>query len=210
MPIETEQIRVDRQWKKSKKYAEAFNYHCLGLVERAKIFQDALALGVLPDLEPWISDFQELQRDNDRLQKIIRDVELGKLGLRESIQKSGDIDVMAPPGTSNDIVADYQLGWVLLVIGIVVAVGLVAIFAYKTAKANQLEHQYKPLYNYCDSKLRGNPEWEQKKRSVFVERQTTWQKFEKAAKKIIGGAGAGLAIAIPIIGIIVASSWVKK
>lgn len=214
MPVDTEIKRVDAQWKKSKKQASALNLRVNALGERFKILSDAIMISAakqiqLPNLLPWINDFKQLQKDDQRLQKIVADVELGKLGLRESEQKPGDIDVMAPPGTTEDELVDYNIGWVLIAIGVVVAIGLVAIFAYKTAKANQLKNQYLPLYNYCDNKLSGDPEWEAKKRSVFSERKSTWERLENAANRIVGGASTGLMIAIPVAALVL-MSWLKK
>lgn len=214
MPIDTEIQRVDAKWKKAKKQASALNLRVNALGERFKILSDAIVIGAaseiqLPNLLPWINDFKQLQQDDQRLQKIVADVELGKIGLRESEQKPGDIDVMAPPGTSEDELIDYNIGWVLIAIGVVVAIGLVAIFAYKTAKANQLRDKYLPLYNYCDQKLSGNPEWESKKQSVFKERKTTWERLENAANRIVGGASTGLALAIPAVALGL-MLWLKK
>ena len=210
----TETARIDIKWKKAKKQAESLNLRLNALNERYKILSDAMMIAAssgisLSNLIPWFDDYKSLQDDDRKLQRIIAGVETGKLGLRLSSQTSNDIDVLAPSGTPDDEIADYNMGWILIAIGVVVAVGLVAIFAYKTAKANQLKTQYLPLYNYCNKRLAGDPEWESKKRGVFTERKSTWERLEKAADRIVGGASTGLMIAIPIMGLILIS-WLKK
>lgn len=205
---------IDTKWEESRKLANALNMRINALGIRAKNLIDARQISersgiLLPGIDDWLLNVQGKQALDARIQRTISGVLTGDLGLRRSEQKPGDIDVMAPPGTTNDQLTQYQFGWILIVIGVAVVFGLVSGLLHEHKQASELRKVYKPLYDICNQKLAGNPEWEAKKGEVeFKSRQSTWEKLEKGASKLLSGSQIGLVIAIPVVAMILVS-WLK-
>jgi hypothetical protein len=206
-------MSIDQKWSQAKTLSNALNLRSNALVSRSEILYDAYLILDLndiavPEIMQWINAVSDLQSRDIRIQRTIGDVELERLGLRES---GDDIDIMAPPGTTDDELSQYRdLGWIPIAIGVVVVIGVLAMLYHEHQEANELRKKYKPLYDLANDKLRGDPQWEEKKRSVeFARRKSTWERLETAAKSLVGGAKIGIAIAIPIA-ILVLWSWLKN
>lgn len=206
---------IDSKWKKAKDLATAFNMKVNALGQRAKNIMEAHEIAAekgitIPGISDWLIGVQDLQSREVRVARVIADVMTGRLGLRRSERVSGDIDVMARPGTTDDELAQYSFGgWVLIVIGVVVVLGLVAALWHEHTEADKSRNFYRPMYDECNRRLAGDADWEAKKQSrEWALRKTTWDRLEAGADKLMGGVQTGLAIGIPIA-LLVLMSWLK-
>jgi len=150
-----------------------------------------------------------------RLRKLILGVESNRLGLRF---QGGDIDVMAPSSWNQDQVAEYsQLGWILIVSGIVVVGAIVAHSLWLFAREKEIREKYNELLKTADQKFCADPKsplcakWLTKKKAEnFEPRKSTIQILESGITEIASSTGSalkwGLIIAIPLI----AWSWMGK
>lgn len=207
-------MSIEHKWAEAQRLATGINKGTNALGLRARTLLDARSIAQsagmsIPGLDEWFSDVQAAQQRDLRVQRAIADVLTGRWGLRQSIQRPGDIDIMAPSGTNADEIAQGQFGWVLIAVGVAVVIGAVATLWFCWDSILDLKNRYKPLYDHADTLLTGNPSWEAKKREVeFSARPTAWESLEKAAGKIVGGAQTGLMIAIPIAALVL-MSWLK-
>lgn len=205
---------IDAKWQRAKKLGAALNMRVNALGKRAQNMIDARMIagekGIeIPGLDDWLMGVQRQQAKEVRIARAIADVMTGRLGLRKSIQVPGDIDIMAPPGTNEDELSEYSFGWVLIVVGVVVAVGVIAALWHEHTEAQKSRNFYRPLYQECNRRLAGDPEWEAKKQSrEWALRKTTWDRLEDGANKLMGGVKIGLAIAIPLAALVL-MSWLK-
>jgi len=229
-----EQLRL---FERSKESARALNMEANALRYRAECVGDAVRIASqysvqIPGAFEYIQKIQSFIERDQRIQKTIGSCITGTLGIRTSSQMVGDLDIMAPPGTSDDVLNQYyrrlnpesfEFGlppW-LIIIGVVVVVGILAALAHEHEQAGKLRNQYKPLMKKADELLCSNPSdpkclaWKQEKQKVsFTERQGFWERLENGAadilRKLSTGAQWGLAIAIPAVAAFLIWSWSKK
>lgn len=156
----------------------------------------------------WWDKLSLSQKAVSRSKRLITAVEANILGLRFT---KDDIDILAPPGMTDDEVAEYQsLGWFLLVAGIVVIYGVYKYTSWLLDENEDLATKlnnvlYAADSNFCaDSKSAVCSLWLKKKQSQgFDKKKSAIEKLESGIKKIgevaKTGIGVGLAIAIPLL-----------
>ena len=172
-------------------------------VQFAKRNQIALPFDAVPLLE----QMKRIDAKNERLKRTIMAVELEELGLRF---RNNDIDIMAHPGTSPDVVAKYQLsGWPIIIAGIVVVTVVIAWLAALRQQNAEIGPKLSGMVDDVDSLLCGDPadpkcvEWNKiKEQNKYHERENLIDSIEKAAKQfpdtVKKVAGIGLAVVIPL------------
>lgn len=210
------------QWKKAQRLAKALNMYVQALALRGKALNTAALIGqrhgiIIPGIDGWLMRIAKAQERDAKIQNTIAAIHTGRLGLRGSIERPGDLDVMAPAGTPDDALMDYYtLGFPWIILGVVVAVGLIAALVHEHRQASELRNVYKPLKNKADNLLCSDPrsgacaEWIAAQKEVeFEARKSTWEKIESGAKTVVGGAKIGLMIAVPIAALVL-FSWLKK
>lgn len=170
------------------------------------------------DMPQIIAQTQDIAKINKRLKEAIIGVEVEDLGLRF---RSNDIDIMAPAGTSPDMVNKYQLaGWIVIAVGIVIGMSIIAYMAALRQQNDELHAKVSVLVDEVDAQLCADPgsdlckEWtETKQRERFLERQNLIDSLTQDASGLpdavvkIGGALTGVLIPIAIIAI--AYAWSK-
>lgn len=219
------QLRI---WTKARRYADGLNKEVNALALRGENLYRAVQIAekygiVIPDAEQWLAEVEAAVIRDQRIQRTIADLLTGRLGLRDSDQFPGDLDVMAPAGTTDDVLVDYYreqdhfgFPW-LIVIGVVVAVGLVAALLHEHQAASELRNEAKPLLKTADELLCADPTspaclaWMEEKRNAdYKNRKSMYERLEEGAKKLFGALQVGLAIGIPIALAILVWSWTKK
>lgn len=156
----------------------------------------------------------------EKLKNSISGVELGTLGLRFG---SGEIDIMAPPGTSDDVIANYALnGWPIIIAGIVVGGSIIAWLSASRQQASELGGKLSALKDDGDSLMCADPssqlcaEWTKAKElSGYERRENVIDQIEQqaaalpdAVKKFSAGLGVGVAVAaVAVAGYLL---WAKK
>ncbi len=182
-----------------------------------KLRAENLALGVqfakrnqIPlkfDAPVLLEEMQRIAAKNERLKNTIMAVELEELGLRF---RNNDIDIMAHPGTSPDVIAKYQLsGWPIIVAGIVVAAVVIGWLSALRQQNAEIAPKLTGMVDDVDALLCGDPndpkciEWNQiKKQNKYHERENLIDSLEKAAKEfpdtVKKVAGISLAIVLPL------------
>lgn len=156
---------------------------------------------------PLLAQMKHIDAQNERLKTTIMAVELEELGLRF---RNNDIDIMAHPGTSPDVIAKYQLsGWPIIVAGIVVVTVVIAWLAAERQKNAEIGPKLSGMVDDVDSLLCGDPadpkcvEWVKiKEQNKYHERENLIDSLEQAAKKfpdtVKKVASMGLAIIVPL------------
>lgn len=212
-----------RQWGKVVKSATALNMRNKALGFRAKnlidIFNIARQGGVdLPRVTEYLQAIHTEQDLDRKIQLAIGAVMTHDLGIRF---RGGDIDIMAPPGTSDDELAQYQgLGVVLILTGIVVVASIAWTLAKRHDQVKLIQAKYIPLIRYCENVICADPtsdmcrKYMQHKQSIdFKSREYAARQSENGADTIMNtlhtGVKWGIAIAIPLI-VIFLSSAIKK
>lgn len=212
-----------RQWGKVVKSATALNMRNKALGLRAKNLIDIVDIarqgGVdLPRVTEYLQAINTEQELDRKIQLAIGAVMTHDLGIRF---RAGDIDLMAPPGTSDDELAQYQgLGVVLILTGIVVVASIAWTLAKRHDQVKLIRSKYIPLIRYSESVICADPtsdmcqKYKQKKQSIeFKSREYAAAQSEDGADTIMNtlqtGVKWGIAIAIPLI-VIFLSSAIKK
>jgi len=169
---------------------------------------------------PLLAKAAEIHRKNERLKEVIIAVELEKLGLRF---EDGDIDIMAPPGTNSDVIAQYQLnGLPIIIVGIAVGVAIIAYIAALRQQNAEVFSKLSALKDDAESMLCAEPssaqctEWKIAKESAgYDRRENAIDQVSEAAenlpdtvKKLAMGAGIGIAVAV--LGAAAYLLWNKK
>lgn len=170
------------------------------------------------DMPQIIAQTQDIAKINKRLKEAIIGVEVEDLGLRFS---NNDIDIMAPAGASPDMVNKYELGWIVIAVGIVIGMSIIAYMAALRQQNSELHAKVSVLVDETDTMLCADPnsdlckEWtETKQRERFLERQNLIDSLTQDAAGLpdavvkIGGALTGVLIPIAIIAI--AWAWSKS
>lgn len=170
------------------------------------------------DMPQIIAQTQDIAKINKRLKEAIIGVEVEDLGLRFS---NNDIDIMAPAGASPDMVNKYELGWIVIAVGIVIGMSIIAYMAALRQQNAELHAKVSVLVDETDTMLCADPnsdlckEWtETKQRERFLERQNLIDSLTQDAAGLpdavvkIGGALTGVLIPIAIIAI--AWAWSKS
>jgi hypothetical protein len=170
------------------------------------------------DLPAIVAEFKQINTRNERLKEAILQVELGAFGLRFT---KNDIDILAPPGTSDDIVTKHQLGWLVYAIGITIGIGVIAYMAALRHQNAELNAKVSSLVDEGDSLLCADPnsaqcqEWtETKQKERFDARENLIDSITGQAQGLpdavvkIGGALTG--VLIPIAVIVGAWAWAKS
>lgn len=159
------------------------------------------------DAAGLLEQVKRIDAKNERLKNVIMAVELEELGLRFV---NNDIDIMAHPGTSPDLVAKYQLsGWPIIVAGIVVVTVVIGWLAALRQQNAELESKLSASIDDVDALLCGDPgsdnckEWNQiKAQNRYDERESMIAMLGQAAKNFPDTvkkiASIGLAIVIPL------------
>lgn len=215
-------------WEKARRYADGLDKEVHALSLRGQNIHRAVQIAgrhgiVIPGAQQYLLDVETAVNRDQRIQRTIGDLLIGNLGLRDSDRFPGDLDVMAPAGTADDALVQYYrdedhfaFPW-LIVIGVVVAVGLVAALLHEHQGASELRNVYKPLMKAADDLLCSDPnspaclEWtEEKRKTDYQNRKSMYESLEEAAKKLFGALQVGLAIGIPIALAILVWSWTKK
>lgn len=219
------QLRI---WNKARRYADGLNKEVHALSLRGQNLYRAVQIAeqygiVIPGAQQWLLEVEAAVKRDQRIQKTIGDLLIGRLGLRDSERFPGDLDVMAPAGTTDDALSPYYRSedhfgfpW-LIVIGVVVAVGLIAALLHEHQAAGELRNEAKPLLKIADELLCADPaspacrEWmDEKRKADYQNRKSLYERLEEGAKKLFGALQVGLAIGIPIALLILAMSWTKK
>lgn len=212
-----------RQWGKVVKSSAALNMRTKALGIRAKNLIDAVNIaregGVdLSGITDYLVSVDVAQQKDSKLQLAIGAVMTGDLGVRF---RGGDIDIMAPPGTSDDELAQYHgFGIVMIVIGIVVVASIAWTLATRHDENKLLKRKYDKAIREADSIICANPsspmcqKWTEKKRSVeHMKRKTAFERLENGAQSImssiVSGSKWGVALAIPLI-VLFVSNWLKR
>ncbi len=212
-----------KQWERAKKLAEALNMRTNALRLRGKNIQDAMLIchdyGLpFPRAGTWITQVRAAQDRDLRIQRTVSAVIVGKLGLRGSVNIPGDLDIMAEPHVPSEELTDYiNFSFPWIIVGVVVAVGITAMFIHEHEQAKELRNQYKPLKKKADEILCADPnseqclKWKGKQAEVeFQARKSTWERLESGAENLLGSAQTGLKIAIPVVIGLVLLSWLNK
>lgn len=219
------QLRV---WNQARRYATGLNKEVQALALRGENLYRAVQISeqhgiVISGAQQWLAEVETAVIRDQRIQRTISELLTGRLGLRDSERFPGDLDVMAPVGTTDDALTQYYRSedhfgfpW-LIVIGVVVAVGLVAALLHEHQAASELRHEAKPLLKIADELLCADPAapacraWmDEKRKADFQNRKSAYERLEEGAKKLFGALQVGLAIGIPIALLILAMSWTKK
>lgn len=176
----------------------------------------ANANGIIFPLDATIFEKLELSKKSvNRAKRLIDAVEKEVLGLRFT---KDDIDIMAPPGMTDDEIAEYQnMGWILIVAGIVVVTGVIAHSLWVQSENDKLRDQMDNVLYAADGKFCKDPasdlcqKWlEKKKAEQFEPRKGTIaaiesgitnvaEKLKKGAKTITSGLKIGLMVGIPLL-----------
>jgi len=181
--------------------------------------------GILLSLDPLVkTERLELQKQNNRIQHIMSDIENNKLGIRPNSNYT-DIDVMGDPSMTPDEKAQYSgLGGVftLIVLGVVVVAGLI-IHEWMIYEALEKErNDKKKILEYANSKFCSDPrsevcaKWiETKNRNDFEAKTDLISKIEAALKKvgeeareIVKKGGSALVVMLPLL--LLFFAWGKK
>lgn len=133
----------------------------------------------------------------------------GALGVQFS---EGDFSILAPPGTSDDVIADYKsMGMIVaFVVGAIVAVGVIAYVALLESHNTTLVKRIETLRYDAGAKFCDDPNsvicqtWLQREKAEGYKQ--TEGKIESVKKWLSGaaesaktGLGWGIAIAIPLV-----------
>lgn len=154
----------------------------------------------------------EIDRSMKRLDQWIKWGEDGTLGIR---LVDDDIDLMASPDTTNEMVVEYQdptfSGWPLIItIGVVVVTAVVAYVALIKDELREVTREYNELVGAAQSRFCANPDsttcraWlKTKESSGFNRNEGTIAGIKRTLSGMVmeigKGAGAGLLIAIPLL-----------
>lgn len=201
-----------RLWGRARRYAAALNKMVNACVAMGENITDgvriARANGIdLPQSVAYISDIQQLQAVDSRIQRIIEGVELGNLGIRTCIHRSNDLDVMA---NNDDEAGQYLSGISLIIIGAVVVYGIITVTYSQFQRAQRITKAYESNNAYVDNILCSVPgstqctAWDAQKRSVaHLERKSWWEDMIEMANRltrnVVTGSKWGVMIAIPMI-----------
>ena len=171
-------------------------------------------------IAPIVAEVRRLERNAQNLTKIVMDVDLGKLGLRF---RGRDFDVMSPSGTPADQLTQYQLsGWPIIVVGIVVAAGIITWLAAERQRGDECCGKLSALTDEMDAMLCSDPnssdcrEWTAaKEREGFNERKNlidTWRQMAAGLPEVVKTLGGGLhlALTVALIGAVVVFAWQGK
>lgn len=202
------------KFEKIKKLGSAINQYAKAAKMRAETIAEGVRIGrengvSLPDAISFISEVQNFQETDRKLQLIIGAVMVGDLGVRDS-SISNDIDIMAPAGTTDDELIQYQLSGIpLIVIGVVVVYGIITVAYSQYHRAERIKSKYNEAKAYVDDRLCADPgspqcsEWETFKLSpTQTARESLWDDIEQGARDlgqaVIGGTKWGLIVGIPL------------
>ncbi len=202
------------KWEKAKKIAWAVNQMTKAAMMRAETISEGIRIGRangvdLPAAIAFISEVQNLQQTDVKLQNIISAVETGELGIRDSNQ-SGDIDVMAHPGTPDEQLIQYNLGGIItvIVIGVIVVYGLATTAYSQYHRANRIKAKYEESKEYCGERLKELSPTAYQNWLTFLRspsqtaRESVWDDIEAAAKSALkvglSSLQIGLIIGIPL------------
>lgn len=202
------------KFEKFKKIGSAINKYAKAAKMRGETIAEGIRIGrdngvSLPDAVAFISEVQNFQETDRKLQLIISAVLVGDLGIRDS-SRNNDLDIMAPSGTTDDELMQYQLGSITaIVIGVVVLYGAITVAYSQYQRAERIKAKYTEAKAYVDNRLCADPsspqcaEWKAFKSSPSqTERESFWDNLEKLAKRIaesvIGGTKWGLIVGIPL------------
>lgn len=159
------------------------------------------------DVEQLAAEARFVYNRNERIKKCIEQVELGRFGLRF---ERGEIDIMAPPGTTSDEIAPYQFrGFPIIIIGAVVAYAIIEIIADQRQKAYDTYRKASNIVAHGDEQLCADPnsqqcrDWEAVKAENNFEEQNSnigglfddAKEWPTTVKNWLKGAAGGLAIA---------------
>lgn len=158
------------------------------------------------------SQYTELKRNVIRMQRWAELCESGELGVRI---KSGDIDIMAPLGTTAEKLQYYKdpslAGWPIVVaVGVVVVTAIVTYIALLRDECEQMELEYNDLLDSFESKFCAQTDsetclkWLQtketqgynKRKSAIGDLKDTISKIGQA---VVTGTKGGIALLIPLL-----------
>lgn len=216
-------MSMEQKWEKSKRLAQALNLTTNALVLRAENIDAAQLIATdyglnIPGVDAWLTDVRAAQDRDRRIQATMHAIETRTLGIRDSETVPDDLDAMAQPHATQEQLVDYiNFSFpILITVGVVVAVGLIAMFKYNRDKAIELDY-YKPLKKKADELLCADPNSEQCQKWLgkqaeleFQAKKTTWENLEEKANQLVAGTKTGLQYAIPVVIGLVALSWLKK
>jgi hypothetical protein len=215
-------------WDQARRYADVLNKEVHALSLRGENLLRAVQIGeqygiVIPGAQQWLMDVEAAVKRDQRIQQTIADLLTGRIGLRDSDRFPGDLDVVAPAGTTDDALVQYYRGedhfgfpW-LIIAGVVVVVGLIAALLHEHQAASEYRNAGKPLLKIADELLCADPAapacraWmDEKRQADFQNRKSMYERLEEGAKKLFGALQVGLAIGIPIALAILVWTWTKK
>lgn len=177
-------------------------YHAFCTSKNLPVTFDAAALSAAAQL---------IYNRNERLKKAIGAVEMEKFGLRF---RGGEIDIMAPPGTTSDEIAPYQLsGWFIIIAGVVVVYAVIEIIADQRQRAYDTYRKASNIVTHGDAQLCSDPtsqtcaDWQQVKEENNFEEQNgsiagLFDEAESWPDKVINfskNVGIGIGIAAVIV-----------
>lgn len=209
-----------RRWDKFKHLRRNCELLVNANVLRASMARSAVEFGIQykqpilvnPDLWQKLDlSIKSVNRSN----RLITGVENEKLGVRFT---KDDIDILAPKTMSEGEIEEYkQLGWIIIVVGVVVLAAGIAYTWWVTDENEKLKTEYNNILVASDQKFCADPNsaickaWiERKNKENFAQKKSTIEKLESGITDFVDtakkGVGAGLAVAIALI----AFSWFGK
>jgi hypothetical protein len=174
-------------------------------------FQMTHDLPVTFDQEQLSREARLIYDRNERIKKAIEQVELGNFGLRF---RANEMDIMAPSGTSGDMIAPYQFsGWFVFIAGVVVAYAIIEIIADQRQRAYDTYRKCTNIIEHGDEQLCADPssqtctDWRRVKIENDIEEQNgniaglfnEAKNWPEKVKNWLKAAGSGIAIAAVIV-----------